>query len=85
MKKVAIFLTLQDLQGDNIKERHKQLFKSDIDLLIVDETHFAARAEKYGEILRKKDIKDNRESSNELDVEQELASLESFKKRRKVL
>ena len=69
-KKVAIFLTLQDLQGDNIKERHKQLFKSDIDLLIVDETHFAARAEKYGEILRKKDIKDNREGSNELDVEQ---------------
>lgn len=51
-KKVAIFLTLQDLQGDEIKGKHKEVFENQIDLLIVDETHFGARAEKYGQVLR---------------------------------
>lgn len=61
-EKVAIFLTLQDLQGDLIKEKHEDVFKNKIDLLIVDETHFGARAEKYGKVLEttkyEKDIKD---------------------------
>jgi len=52
-KKVVIFLTLQDLQTASIKERHRDLFNKKIDLLIVDETHYGARAGKYGEILRK--------------------------------
>ena len=51
-KKVVVFLTLQDLQGDEIKERHKELLTSNIDLLIVDETHYGARADQYGKILR---------------------------------
>lgn len=51
-KKAAIFLTLQDLQGDELKEKHKEVFESQIDLLIIDETHFGARAEKYGQVLR---------------------------------
>ena len=51
-KRVVIFLTLQDLMGDNIKDKHQELFKNNIDLLIVDETHFGARAEEYGKILR---------------------------------
>ncbi len=51
-KKAAIFLTLQDLQGGEIKEKHKEVFENQIDLLIVDETHFGARAEKYGQVLR---------------------------------
>ena len=51
-KRVVIFLTLQDLMGDDIKEKHQELFKNNIDLLIVDETHFGARAEEYGRILR---------------------------------
>ena len=50
-KKVVIFLTLQDLQGDTIKDKHKELFKEQIDLLIIDETHFGARAESFGKIL----------------------------------
>ena len=60
-KKVVIFATLQDLQGNEIKEKHKELFESNIDLILVDETHFGARAEKYGAVLR--DIKDNRDDS----------------------
>ena len=51
-KRAAIFLTLQDLMGDELKDKHKDLFKNPIDLLIVDETHFGARAEEYGKVLR---------------------------------
>lgn len=51
-KRIVLFLTLQDLQGETIKDKHKQLFKEQIDLLIVDETHFGARAESFGKILK---------------------------------
>lgn len=51
-KKVVVFLTLQDLQGKTIKNKHQEVFGQDIDLLLVDETHFGARAEKYGEVLK---------------------------------
>lgn len=51
--RVVVFLTLQDLNGKDIKKRHGQIFKNKVDLLIVDETHFAARSEKYGRVLRK--------------------------------
>ena len=50
-KKVVVFLTLQDLCGDDIKDRHSELFSSEIDLVIVDETHFGARAAEYGKVL----------------------------------
>ncbi len=63
-KYAVVFLTLQDLQGDNIKEKHAQIFGRQIDLLIVDETHFGARAEKYGAVLQ--NIKGDKEKlSNE--------------------
>jgi thiol-disulfide isomerase/thioredoxin len=48
----AIFLTLQDLQGTQIKDKHKEIFNNNIDLLIIDETHFGARAQEYGRILK---------------------------------
>ena len=81
-EKVVVFLTLQDLQGDLIKEKHKDLFKNKIDLLIVDETHFGARAEKYGKILKstkyEKDIKDkhHKEESNINDLNENLKILD---------
>ena len=52
-QKLVICLTLQDLSSPEIKERHKQLFEHSVDLLIVDETHFGARAEHYGSVLTK--------------------------------
>ncbi len=78
-KKVVVFLTLQDLQGENIKDKHAQIFGRKIDLLLVDETHFGARAEKYGAVLRasqgeklskeeKYAIEDILESSKEFDA-----------------
>lgn len=76
----VIFLTLQDLQGTEIKAKHAQVFENKIDLLIVDETHFGARAQSYGEILRnvqtdeKKDLKDNikfldKQEDDQIDLE----------------
>ncbi len=56
-KHIALFLTLQDLQGEEIKERHQDVFAQHIDLLIIDETHFGARAEEYGRVLRTANIK----------------------------
>lgn len=49
---IVLFLTLQDLQGTEVKEKHKDVFANNIDLLIVDETHYGARGEEYGKILR---------------------------------
>lgn len=67
-KVCVVFLTLQDLQGSKIKEKHIELFQNDVDLLIVDETHFGARADKYGEILRdKKDKRDIEDCISEKD------------------
>lgn len=50
-KKVVLFLTLQDLQGADIKNKHKEVFERTIDLLIIDETHFGVRATSYGRVL----------------------------------
>ena len=51
-KGVVLFLTLQDLQGTDIKSKHKSVFETEFDLLIIDETHYGARAESYGRVIR---------------------------------
>jgi hypothetical protein len=51
-QKMVLFLTLQDLQGDKIKNKHAELFENTVDLLLIDETHFGARAAEYGKVLR---------------------------------
>lgn len=69
----VVFLTLQDLQGDNIKDKHKEVFGSQIDLLIVDETHYGARAESYGKVLRsinyEKDVKEKHADDDFVETE----------------
>ena len=81
-EKLVVFLSLQDIQGDNVKEKHKELFDLDIDLVIVDETHFGARADKYGEILKqsqlnKKEIKQETEDLDSNDGQE--ANIKAFK------
>ncbi len=72
--RVVIFLTLQDLQGNAIKAKHIDLFNKTIDLLIVDETHFGARAQEYGKVLQlnktelKNELKDSDETFDDLDA-----------------
>lgn len=70
-KKVALFLTLQDLQGDNIKEKHKEVFENIIDLLIIDETHFGARGASYGKVLQTQHL-------NKAEIKTELKGVEGF-------
>lgn len=58
-KKAVVFLTLQDLMGQEIKAKHRSLLEREIDLLLVDESHYGARAEEYGRVLnlsKKKDL-----------------------------
>ncbi|MDO9552253.1 Eco57I restriction-modification methylase domain-containing protein [Rhodonellum sp.] len=55
-EKIVLFLTLQDLQGDEIKTKHKEVFENKIDLLLIDETHFGARATEYGKILKEENL-----------------------------
>lgn len=66
-KKLVVCLTLQDLCSSEIKERHKDLFSKVIDLLIVDETHFGARAEHYGKVLPPVSSKPRQEAKYEAD------------------
>lgn len=68
-EKVALFLTLQDLQGDDIKTKHKEVFKNQIDLLLIDETHFGARALEYGKVL--KELKSKKELKSETKLNDE--------------
>lgn len=66
--RVLLFLSLQDLNGKGpngelIKERLEQVFKKEIDVLIVDETHFGAWNGKYSQIID--EDKDKREDNDD--------------------
>ena len=50
--RAVAFLTLQDLSGNAIKAKHQHVFSRQWDMLVIDETHFGARAEEYGKVLR---------------------------------
>lgn len=69
--KVAICLTLQDLQGEEIKAKHKEVFVHQIDLLIIDETHYGVRGASYGKVLRQCNLKESQ-------IEKELQSIDGF-------
>lgn len=56
-EKVVLFLSLQDLQGKEMKSKHREVFNIQWDMLIVDETHFGAGAEHYGQVILNKDEK----------------------------
>lgn len=64
--RAVVFLTLQDLMGSEIKQRHQALFDREIDLLLIDETHYGARAAEYGRFLKlnKRELK---QETRELD------------------
>ena len=82
-KRVVVFLTLQDLQGDTIKDKHQEILGQDIDLLLVDETHFGARADKYGAVLNIKkyqpDIKRKNDDEDFVDTEEADAVIKVLK------
>jgi Type III restriction enzyme, res subunit/T5orf172 domain len=73
-EKIVLFLTLQDLQGDEIKNKHAAIFENQIDLLLIDETHFGARATEYGKVLKATDLKTkdlkSEEKLNEISIDE---------------
>ena len=69
--RVALFLTLQDLQGEEIKAKHKEVFEHQIDLLIVDETHFGARGASYGKVLQQYNLSKSQ-------IKKELQNIDGF-------
>ena len=76
----VVFLTLQDLSGDTIKTKHQDVFSRQWDMLLIDETHYGARAEAYGKVLRgsKRELKAEMkyaESSDDYEYSEELKSL----------
>jgi hypothetical protein len=80
-EKIVLFLTLQDLQGDIIKPKHERIFQSQIDLLLVDETHFGARAAEYGKVLKEEKLSE-KEIKNELnDYDGDIAKFEENTKK----
>lgn len=68
----VVFLTLQDLQGDELKEKHRSVFEQKFDLLIVDETHFGVRADEYGRVLREHKLPTDPEVTNDPDRDDEV-------------
>lgn len=58
---IVLFLTLQDIAGssEKIKQHHKIFQESKADLLIIDETHFGARAPVLGKILSGLELDEN--------------------------
>lgn len=82
-ERLVVFLTLQDLAGEDIKQRHKELFDTDIDLVIIDETHFGARAPEYGKVLQDefgfKGASSRKEYLEEEDIEAVSEVLKYFK------
>lgn len=81
-QRAVVFLTLQDLSGDAIKARHIDIFNRLWDMLIIDETHYGARAEEYGKVLKgsKAELKMEAkyaETSDDYDKSEELKHLRS--------
>ncbi len=76
--RAVVFLTLQDLLGEDVKERHRDLFAHNqlghIDLLIIDESHFAARSEETGKVLN--GIKTQNSKKEQDAYDQDFAELE---------
>lgn len=66
----VVFLTLQDLSGAKLKAKHQEVFTKVWDLLIIDETHYGARAEEYGKVLKNASSKELKYADTAEDYEQ---------------
>lgn len=82
-KKAVVFLTLQDLMGQEIKAKHRLLFEQQIDLLLIDESHYGARAEEYGRVLKlsKKELQAELQSLDTADIYEQNSELKVLKSR----
>lgn len=81
--KAVVFLTLQDLMGQEIKAKHRMLFEQEIDLLLIDESHYGARAEEYGRVLKicKKELQTELKGLDTADAYDQNSELKVLKSR----
>lgn len=74
-KTLIYFFTLHDLGGSvkDIKEKHKNVFNGEFDLMIVDETHYGSHANTFGKVtkLERKQIDDD--DNSDIEEEQKIA------------
>lgn len=74
-KTLIYFFTLHDLGGSvkYIKEKHKNIFNGEFDLMIVDETHYGSHANAFGKVtkLERKQIDDD--DNSDIEEEQKIA------------
>lgn len=79
LNNIVVFTTLQDLAGsqENIKGKHELLFSSEIDFLVIDESHFGARAKIYSKALINKEDEDFDELKEE-DFDKALENINSL-------
>ncbi len=79
---IVLFLTLQDLAGSaaRVKEHHKILQSAKPDLLIIDETHFGARAQVLGKILAGTELnEEDEEALKDTDTVDDLGKISGLK------
>ena len=73
-KTLIYFFTLHDLGGSvkDIKEKHKDIFNDEFDLMVVDETHYGSHANTFGKVtkLERKYIDDD---NSDIEEEQKIA------------
>ena len=81
--RAVVFLTLQDLLGEKVKDWHRDLFnlneQGKIELLIIDETHFAARSAKTGAVLLREETMKKEEEGGDESMEKLEAAVKIFK------
>lgn len=87
-ERAVIFLSLQDLSGSNksggLKAKFEELYRQNIDMMIIDETHYGARGESYGKVLQstlklsKSEVRREMSKSDETfdDLDKQLSLLE---------
>lgn len=75
-KTLIYFFTLHDLGGSvkDIKEKHKDIFNDEFDLMVVDETHYGSHANTFGKVtkLERKQIDDNSDIEEEQKIAKEV-------------
>ena len=76
-KTVILFFTLHDLGGSitELKEKHKKIFDTEFDMLVIDETHYGSHANTFGKVTKLGNI-----GEDTTDFDQEIKDAEESKK-----
>ena len=76
-KTVILFFTLHDLGGsiNELKAKHRKIFDTEFDLMVIDETHYGSHANTFGKVTKL-----TQTGEDTTDFEQEMKDAEESKK-----